>query len=320
MSFDFEHAVSSPFRIQPGLRRLEPGAIQLTPNRPGARHLREKLAVLSNWPDEALLTSPGFDSLPALQHLGLQAAAEHPLAFRFLGGERFEAHGLGWWAELGGAFGRIEEAPSAWPEVGTCLALLPKPWRFAGLLALSLQEDLAIIDGQGAILPWLAVALPSHWAPRDKIGRHFTEVHAPIADNALLLKAGEHLMRLMTQEARWERFVWNITPHCRLNQHPDRVSSETWSEESSWQGMGHVAWFRTERQTFIPVPERQEAVFTIGVEVQPLATVITTPAQALALQEAVASMSPAVLAYRQLDAVQPALLRWLAEKAAGSRA
>ena len=40
-------------------------------------------------------------------------------------------------------------------------------------------------------IPWLAVCLPSRWAPEDKVGRHFAEVHAPVADNALLVAAGD---------------------------------------------------------------------------------------------------------------------------------
>ena len=43
MSFDFS-AVTTPFRMQPGLRRLSEGEQQLTPTRLGAKALREKLA------------------------------------------------------------------------------------------------------------------------------------------------------------------------------------------------------------------------------------------------------------------------------------
>ena len=46
MSFDFDAAVSSPFRMQPGLRKLQLGSAQLTPLAPGSAHQREKLAVL----------------------------------------------------------------------------------------------------------------------------------------------------------------------------------------------------------------------------------------------------------------------------------
>jgi hypothetical protein len=54
------------------------------------------------------------------------------------------------------------------------------------------------------------------------------------------------------------------------------------------------------------------------VEVQPLAQALCSPAQAQALHAAVATMSDAVLAYRSLQPVRDALLRWL-ERAAGPR-
>ena len=38
MAFDFS-LVTAPFRMQPGLRRVAPGALQLTANAPGSRHL-----------------------------------------------------------------------------------------------------------------------------------------------------------------------------------------------------------------------------------------------------------------------------------------
>ena len=41
MPFDFSQIVT-PFRMQPGLRRVAPGAAQLTPARAGGRHLDEK--------------------------------------------------------------------------------------------------------------------------------------------------------------------------------------------------------------------------------------------------------------------------------------
>jgi hypothetical protein len=68
----------------------------------------------------------------------------------------------------------------------------------------------------------------------------------------------------------------------------------------------------------LPVPEVGQAIFTIEVEVQPLAQALCSPAQAQALHAAVATMSDAVLAYRSLQPVRDALLRWL-ERAAGPR-
>ena len=92
MPFDFS-AVKAPFRMQPGLRRLAPGAVQLTPTvaqhrgaaRPphlgAARHLREKLAVLGAFAADAMCQVPGFDAAPALAALSAHAAAEHPSAW-----------------------------------------------------------------------------------------------------------------------------------------------------------------------------------------------------------------------------------------------
>ena len=65
MPFDFA-AVTAPFRMQPGLRRLAPGSPQLTPNHLGDPALAAKLEVLRAHADEALVAVPGFDAGPAL--------------------------------------------------------------------------------------------------------------------------------------------------------------------------------------------------------------------------------------------------------------
>jgi hypothetical protein len=286
MSFDFDAAVNAPFRMQPGLRRLEPGAKQLTPSRPAGRHLREKLAVLSSYPSQALLAAPGFDAGPALQALTEQAAAEHPDALRI--------------GEL--------------PEVRDCIASLPPEWRRAGLLSLAFEEDFAIVDGANATIPWLAVALPSHWAPETKVGRPFAEVHAPVADNRLIVGAAGHLTKLVTGVERWERFVWTITRHPRLHAHPARLDPAPWPASADADTIAAIASWRTERQTFIPLPEHRQAVFTIHVQLQPLAEAMT-PERAARVHDALASMSDAVLAYRGLAPVRDRLLDWLARRA-----
>jgi hypothetical protein len=59
-------------------------------------------------------------------------------------------------------------------------------------------------------------------------------------------------------------------------------------------------------------------VFTILVDVQPLATVLHDAARAQALHDAIATMSPAVLAYRGLTGVREPLLAWLQQRACAS--
>jgi hypothetical protein len=120
------------------------------------------------------------------------------------------------------------------------------------------------------------------------------------------MQAASHLMRLVTGPERWERFVWNVTAHPRLHALPDHVDPGRWHGRFS----PTQAWWRTERQTFLPLPERRQAVFTIGVQVRPLQGALT-PRQAAQLHAALASMSDAVLAYRSLREVRQPVLDWL---------
>ena len=345
MSFDFDAAVSLPHRMQPGLRRLAPGAAQLTPSvvpqRGLARHLREKLAVLGAFAGQALLCVPGFDPRRALDALAAHAAAEHPAALQ-IDGRHWQAPWLGWAVD---AQAQPQDLAGGWPEIGPLLAQLPADWRHAALLSLAFAEDFAILDRSSATLPWLAVALPSMWAPEHKIGLGFAEVHAPVADNRLILAAAPQLIRLVTAESaataataatghaaltpdgadRWERFVWTLSAHPRLHAHPQRVDAARWPAGLDDNALAAQTWWRTERQTFIPVPPADsatpgpaagaQAVFTILVNVTPLASAFSHPAQAGRVHDALATMSDAVLDYRGLTAVKAPLLRWLARQA-----
>ncbi len=319
MSFDFNAAISTPHRMQPGLRRLAPGAAQLTPavepHRGVARHLREKLAVLWTFRAQALLCAPGFNPVPALNALAAHAAQEHPQAL-WIAADSWHAPGLGWALNADDA---PQQTGTDWPEIGPLLTGLPPEWRRAALLALAFAEDFAILDAHTGTLPWMAVALPSMWAPEYKIGRHFTEVHASVADNRLIVGAAGHLIKLVTGGVRWERFVWTLSAHPRLHAHPQRVDPARWPAGLNDAAIAAQTWWRTERQTFIPVPglpaAQAQSVFTILVNVTPLARAFTEPGQAAQVHDALASMSDAVLAYRGLAEVRAPLLRWLAAQA-----
>ena len=323
MSFDFDAAVSTPHRSQPGLRLLPPGALQLTPTvapqRGLARHLREKLAVLWAFRNQSLLCAPGFDARPALAALAAHASAEHPQALQLFDGQ-WQAPWLGWAiADDDQAQDISAGGANPWPEIGAFLTQLPTEWRRAALLSLAFAEDFAVLDGSTGALPWLAVALPSMWAPEHKIGRHFCEVHAPVADNRSIIAAAPQLVKLVTSGARWERFVWTLSAHPRLHAHPQRVDPARWAGCGDDAAIAANTWWRTERQTFIPVPGlgagQAQSMFTILVDVKPLTQALATPQQAGRVHDALASMSPAVLAYRGLTEVQAPLLRWLAAAA-----
>ena len=313
MPFD-PSTITAPFRMQPGLRRIEAGMAQLHALRPEDAVFAVKRAVLSRHAAQALCQVPDWDAAPALEALCRQARHDCPEAWTDRQDGGWSARWLGWSVTAGFVEG---DGP---PEIGACLRALPAAWRLAGLVCLAFEEDFAVIDGATATIPWLAVCLPSHWAPRSKVGRHFAEVHAPVADNQLLLKAGDALAALVSGPDRWERFVWTITPQPALDAHPERHPAPPWPPASvKAETLAATGWLRTEHQTFIPVPGRQQAVFTIQVQVRPLADAVAD-GQAAALHAALASMSPAVLSYRGLVPARERLLEWLAARAGGGPA
>lgn len=184
-------------------------------------------------------------------------------------------------------------------------------------LELAFEEDFAVLEAGGATLPWLCVCVPSHWAPEDKLGLPFAAVHAPVADNQALLAAGAQLVRLVTGGERFERYVWTITPDGGYDQHPRRHARRAWPEDMAPEAFARQCFLRAERQTFFPVPGAGgQAVFTIRVLLQPLAEAAASREDASRLHDALASMSEAVLAYKNLAPARDRLLAWLAARTA----
>ncbi len=315
MPFDVSQ-IAVPFRMQPGLRRAAPGSMPLTPALQSGRHFREKMAVLSACADQALVGVAGFDAAPALAAIAAEASRAPRPAFTFdRAGNECATPRIGWAIRDGAVHGDGDAA------VGALLRALPERQRIAALLSLAFEEDLAVIDASARV-PWLAVCLPSRWAPEDKIGRHLAEIHAPVADNAMLVAASEQLARLVTGPERWERFVWTVSADPRLHQHPARAAA-TWAvdadsdadNDTDGEALAAQASFRSEHQTFLPVDGAGQAVFTIHIDSEPLRQAIGSRELAVRVRDSLASMSPAVLAYRGLDKARDRLLAWLSARA-----
>jgi hypothetical protein len=176
------------------------------------------------------------------------------------------------------------------------------------------EQDFAVLDADTGSLKWLCVCVPSHWAPEEKIGLDLASVHAPVADNKLLVSASAHLVKLATSGECWERFVWTVSPSGRHDQHPRRHAREPWPDAQDPTEFARRLWLRAERQTFFPVPGTRQSVFTIRVMLQPLAEAVEPPGAARKLHEALSTMSDAVLAYKGLAPARDPLLAWLSER------
>ena len=184
-------------------------------------------------------------------------------------------------------------------------------------LELAFEEDLAVLDGNSTALPWLCVCVPSHWAPEEKLGRSFGEVHAPVADNDALLAAHHQLVQLVTGGDCWERHVWTISPSPRHDQHPGRHPRTPWPPTVDAEAFAGQCFLRAERQTFFPVGGgTRQVVFTIRVMLQPLPLAVSGQQQARRLHDCLASMSAAVLAYKGLTGAREPLLHWLRQRGA----
>lgn len=216
------------------------------------------------------------------------------------------------------ALGTFDERPALAAIAAHAASLgLPRP-ELDAPLELCFEEDLAVLDGEDASLPWLCVCVPSHWAPEDKLGLPFAAVHAPVADARTLLAASQQLVQLATGGDSWERFVWTVTPSSRYDQHPRRRAREPWPDIEDPGAFAAACWLRSERQTFLPIPApgTRQAVFTIRVMLQPLVQAVDDGGKARRLHDALASMSPAVLDYKNLAPARERLLAWLAARSA----
>jgi hypothetical protein len=121
------------------------------------------------------------------------------------------------------------------------------------------QEDLAVFsmeEGRG----WLSAAhvcFPNGWAPGEKAGGSFAELHGPVAGMGEMNRRGEEFVRLMVgAEEGLVRFAWGVTFDDELNHHPGR-------QRVGFDAGRPRAFVRVERQTIWGLPTVGAALFTI---------------------------------------------------------
>lgn len=195
----------------------------------------------------------------------------------------------------------------------------------AEALALGMQEDFVILKDHGAKrgfeTTFLSVCFPSNWAPPDKLGKDFMAIHAPVADNSALMRARTGIESIAFRQQPMLRYVWLLSPNGDLAQDP-------WVRQQNWESVLAESdgdpdallsrvYFRVERQSTLPLPVLQHAVFFIRVLVCPLSTVLAVaPVRATTLAHSLASMSDTFVAYRGMQALRDPLCRALERFAA----
>lgn len=214
---------------------------------------------------------------------------------------------LGLEVDLDGASAQ-RAGPSAAPAATehllelTGLDLLVEGW----LLACS--DDLVVLHRSGPGLltaELLAVAFPSGWPVRERGGATLAELHAPVADGERLQAASPALSEALLTKGPFVQHVWGLDPSGRLDRDPTATDAEPAScpPPDRW-------WLRVERQTTLPLPALDRALFVISPYLVPLPSL--APEQRGTLRDAIASMSPEALRYKGIWVVRDDLLDWLA--------
>jgi hypothetical protein len=291
--------------------------------------LLAKLAVLRQGAHEAHLVDPELtpaaeaDLLAALRASFELIAAEHPamiavdeqgVTLRHLG-LRLEGWGAPQLRRQGGGWPHLWAASveaEAWFQGRQGL------WLLGDGLALSAQEDLAIVrgpesDGVNDVFEWLHVCLPSNWAPGEKIGRSFVTAHLPVVHAERLLASAPQIVRAMIQAGPFVRYVWGIHRDGAFCHNPRLHRQPDWQGETGAELVSQ-AYLRLERQTTYGLPALNRSLFTIRYWTVPLGDVILDPWKRERLATALAGMDAEELDYKGLALVRDRLVAFLSEQ------
>lgn len=180
-------------------------------------------------------------------------------------------------------------------------------------LCAQVPEDMAVWQVKENT-DWLAalhICAPNHWAPQEKIGRNFSDFHAPVPGLEGLRKRYFPMLQSITDKGSFVRFTWGLSTDCHLNHHPIPPPS---IDKNHWQGRSFnpyhpELYIRTERQTLTGFQDENAVLFTIRTYFTNVASLSGEELEALA--SAIQSMSPASLVYKGLDKSKDEILEWL---------
>lgn len=133
-----------------------------------------------------------------------------------------------------------------------------------------------------------AIAWPSDWRPRDKIGLPLRALHAPIEGYEVQLATGvDRFMATLRAGDIFGRANWFIAPTGADRWMADRPAKEAFAHVSPGNA-GETLFVRSERQTLRRLPQTGAILFTIGIYVAPLGSL--SPANIAMLGRAVENL------------------------------
>ena len=139
--------------------------------------------------------------------------------------------------------------------------------------ALAAHEDMCLItkaDGDDQYrLIGAAVAWPSDWHPKEKIGLPLRALHAPIAGYEEQLATGvDRFMETLKPGAIYGRCNWFIAATGEKRWLAKGDPKDQFAHVTA-ENAGETLFVRSERQTLRRLPETGAILFTIGIYVEP---------------------------------------------------
>lgn len=233
------------------------------------------------------LPEAGAASLELLQLLARHLAQRFPSLYRFAGEHRlFNGASRESWA--------IDVPPL-------------HPLDVAGRLV---AEDLCLLQAsdEGYRLIGASLCFPNRWLLEEKIGQPLDFIHGPVPGFApALQRPVAHFFAALKADRILARVNWGIADDPARFQPVGREADAAITAANA----GSALHLRIERQTLRRLPRSGAVLFTIRTEITPLDQVIAARDDAVDLAGAIRDMSPAMLRYKHLTAVAPALLAWL---------
>jgi hypothetical protein len=156
-------------------------------------------------------------------------------------------------------------------------------------LALRLEEDIAVMY-QGRLAA-ICFCFPSGFKPAERVGMLLGDIHKPVADGDMLVRASPGLTRVMCEQPSFRRCVWTITANSDLSNLPNN------HKNTVPVGIDDL-YFRYETQTTARVDD-DTSLFFVKVDVVPLRNVWNQK-----ILDSINSMSDSVLTYKNLHHIK----------------
>jgi heme-dependent oxidative N-demethylase alpha subunit-like protein len=180
------------------------------------------------------------------------------------------------------------------------------PLDLAGRLV---AEDLCLMQASDDSYRLVAASLctPNRWRLADKLGRPLDAIHASVPGyTAALDRPVGHFFAALKPDRILGRVNWGIADDPARFQPVARDVAAIAAEDA-----GAALWLRVERQSLRRLPQSSAILFAIRTEITRLDRAVRTRADRIDLAGAIRDMSPAMLRYKHLTTVAPALLAWL---------